>query len=81
MKYKMKRREKEERRREEKKGMMKEEKRKRKNENIRSEEERIEESGRKGMGRKHCKNWGVKMTPVGVNRGPHPQVLKLHPRV
>ena len=27
----------------------------------------------------HCKNWGVKMTPVGVNRGPHPQVLKLHP--
>ena len=26
-----------------------------------------------------CKNWGVKMTPVGVNRGPHPQVLKLHP--
>ena len=22
----------------------------------------------------HCKNWGVKMTPVGVNRGPHPQV-------
>ena len=29
----------------------------------------------------HCKNWGVKLTPVGVNRGPHPQVLKLHPRV
>ena len=29
----------------------------------------------------HCKNWGVKMTPVGVNRGPHPQVLKLHPRL
>ena len=22
-----------------------------------------------------------KMTPVGINRGPHPQVLKLHPRV
>ena len=31
--------------------------------------------------RVHCKNWGVKMTPVSVNRGPHPQVLKLHPRV
>ena len=29
----------------------------------------------------HCKHWGVKMTPVGVNRGPHPQLLKLHPRV
>ena len=29
----------------------------------------------------HCKNWGVKMTPVGVNRGPHPHVLKLHSRV
>ena len=29
----------------------------------------------------HSKNWGVKMTPVGVNRGPHPQVLKLHHRV
>ena len=29
----------------------------------------------------HCKNWCVKITPVGVNRGPHPQVLKLHPRV
>ena len=29
----------------------------------------------------HCKNWGVKMTPVGVNRGPHPQVSKLHPSV
>ena len=32
----------------------------------------------------HCKNWGVKklMTPVGVQfRGPHPRVLKLHPRV
>ena len=29
----------------------------------------------------HCKNWGVKMTPVGVNRGPHPQVLKLHPNM
>ena len=28
-----------------------------------------------------CKTWGVKMTPVGVNRGPHPQVLKLDPRV
>ena len=27
----------------------------------------------------HCKNWGVKMTPVGVNRGPHPRVLNLHP--
>ena len=27
-------------------------------------------------------NTGVlKMTPVGVNRGPHSQVLKLHPRV
>ena len=23
----------------------------------------------------------LKMTPVGVNRGPHPRVLKLHPRV
>ena len=31
----------------------------------------------------HCKKkTGVlKMTPVGVNRGPQPQVLKLHPRV
>ena len=29
----------------------------------------------------HCKNWGVNLTPVGVVRGPHPQVLKLHPRV
>ena len=29
----------------------------------------------------HCKNWGVKMTPVDVNRGPFLQVLKLHPRV
>ena len=29
--------------------------------------------------RLHCKNWKVKITPVGVNRGPHPQVLKLHP--
>ena len=28
----------------------------------------------------HCKNWGVKITPVSVDRGPHPQVLKLHPR-
>ena len=28
----------------------------------------------------HCKSWGVKMTLVGpVNRGPHPQVLKLYP--
>ena len=29
----------------------------------------------------HCKNWGVKMTPVSVNRGPHTEVLKLHPGV
>ena len=29
----------------------------------------------------HCKKWGVKMTPVGVKRGLHRQVLKLHPRV
>ena len=27
----------------------------------------------------HCKNWGVKMTPVVVNRWPHPQVLKITP--
>ena len=29
----------------------------------------------------HCKNWGVKLAPVGVHRGPYPQVLTLHPRV
>ena len=23
----------------------------------------------------------LNLTPVGVNRGPHPQVLTLHPRV